>query len=64
MSGLQKPSAADEAAFQGAVDAVAAATERLLDALEARTMVRTRDGEIAKARERFARRQATLPRDG
>lgn len=60
VSGLQKPAAADAEAFDEAVAAVAASTERLLGLLRARTVVRTRDGEIAKARERFARRQARL----
>lgn len=56
VSGLPKPSAADQATFDRAVDEVTAATERLLEALTARTSVRTREGEREKARARFARR--------
>lgn len=61
VSGLREPSAADAAAFEEAVDAVAADTRALLGALRARTAVRTREGERRKARERFARR-ANAPR--
>lgn len=50
VSGLRQPSAADEAAFARAVEEVAAATGRLLGTLQARTAVRTRDGEQEKAR--------------
>jgi hypothetical protein len=58
VSGLAKPSAADEAAFAQAVDEVTAITEKLLGTLVAKTSVRTREGEIARARERFRRRDA------
>jgi hypothetical protein len=57
VSGLPKPSAADAPAFDRAVEEVAAVTARLLDALTARTAVRTREGEREKARARFRRRQ-------
>jgi hypothetical protein len=60
VSGIQKPAAADQAAFDAAVEAVAASTGRLLRSLRARTAVRTREGEIERARERWERRQATL----
>ena len=60
VSGLQKPGAADEAAFAKAVDEVTAATERLLAALQARAPVRTRDGEKEKARKRWMMREARL----
>lgn len=56
VSGLAKPSAADAAAFDRAVDEVAVATERLLGSLTARTAVRTREGERERARARWARR--------
>lgn len=52
VSGLREPSRADAAAFERAVEAVAAATVRLLDALTADTAVRTREGEREKARDR------------
>lgn len=50
VSGLPAPSEADRAAFERAVDAVAAATGALLGSLRARTAVRTREGEREKAR--------------
>jgi hypothetical protein len=57
VSGLQKPPAADTEAFEEAIDAVAASTERLLRSLHARTAVRTREQEREKARARGERRQ-------
>ena len=56
VSGLAKPSAADEVAFNAAVDAVAEATATLLDALVAETQVRTREGEKEKAKLRWEKR--------
>ena len=64
VSGLPRPSAADAAAFEQAVDSVAASTERLLGALRARTVVRTRERERQRARERRERRQGVRPGDG
>jgi len=58
VSGLQRASAADVSAFEKAIDAVAASTERLLGALRARTAVRTREEMRQKARERWEQRQA------
>lgn len=40
LSGYRKPSRADEAVFEAAVDEVALATQRLLDGLVARTAAR------------------------
>jgi hypothetical protein len=57
VSGLAAPSLADAPAFFGAVDEVAAATARLLGALQAQTAVRTREREAEKARERGLRRR-------
>jgi hypothetical protein len=57
VSGLRKPAAPDEAAFEAAVDAIAAETTRLLRALRAKTAVRTREHEREKARARWERRQ-------
>ena len=57
VSGLRQPSAADAAAFERAVDEVAASTGRLLGSLQARTVIRTREGELARARARAALRQ-------
>jgi hypothetical protein len=45
VSGLNKPSLADEPAFARAVDDVTAATTRLLATLVARGTVRTREAE-------------------
>ena len=60
VSGLNKPAAADEAAFQRAIDEVTGATERLLGALPARGLARTREREREKARERWKKRELTL----
>jgi hypothetical protein len=62
ISGLRQPPAVDVAAFERAVDEVAAASTRLLGSLHARTAVRTREGEREKARARGARREAALLR--
>jgi hypothetical protein len=53
VSGLSRPSALDTAAFEAAIDEVAASTERLLASLSAHTVVRTREGEREKARARW-----------
>jgi hypothetical protein len=60
VSGVSKPSQADLAAFERAVDEVAATTERLLASLTARTPVRTREGEQARAKERWRIRAARM----
>jgi hypothetical protein len=57
VSGIHKPSAADAAAFEEAVDAVAASTEQFLGTLQARTAVRTREQEREAARARWERRE-------
>jgi hypothetical protein len=62
VSGLNKPSLADQAAFQNAVDEITKTTERLLETLAARGPVRTREQEIEKARGRWAKRTARMPR--
>ncbi|HUL59781.1 MAG TPA: DUF2277 domain-containing protein [Anaeromyxobacteraceae bacterium] len=62
VSGLQRAPAVDAQAFEEAIEAVAASTERLLGALHARTAVRTREQEREKARARWVERQARLPR--
>ena len=58
ISGFNKPSKANEEAFNRAVDAVAAASSELLDSLTTSAPPKDRDEEAAKRRERFARRQA------
>jgi hypothetical protein len=60
VSGHPKPSQADEAAFELAVDEVAATTGRLLRSLTAKGEVRTREGEREKARARWKKREAGL----
>ncbi len=56
ISGFVKPSKANEAAFLGAVEEVAAVSARLLAALETNAPARTREEEAAKARLRNANR--------
>jgi hypothetical protein len=58
VSGFVKPSRANAAAFDAAVDDVAAASRRLLDALSATVPARDRDTEAMRARERSAQRFA------
>jgi hypothetical protein len=60
VSGLAKPSAADQVLFEQAIDQVTAATERLVTRLTARAPVRTREGEISKARARWTLREARI----
>ena len=62
VSGLGKPPAADVPAFEEAIDAIAKSTGRLLRSLSARTAVRTREGERAKARARWEKREEQLRR--
>ncbi len=57
VSGLNKPSRADEASFARAVDEIAHTTEHLLASLQAKAPLRTREGEREKARARWKRRE-------
>jgi hypothetical protein len=50
VSGFNKPSKANEAAFSAAVDEIAAASMRLLSQLEAQAPPRNREEEAAKAK--------------
>jgi hypothetical protein len=59
ISGFTKPSRANEAAFDRAVDEVAAASQRLLDALVTNAPPKDREVEAARKRERGAKRFAT-----
>jgi hypothetical protein len=52
ISGFNKPSKANEAAFNTAIDEVAAASERLLRSLETNAPARNREEEAAKAKAR------------
>jgi hypothetical protein len=58
ISGFTKPSAANAAAFERAVDAVAAASEQLLAELVTSAPPKDREVEAAKKRARWAERQA------
>jgi hypothetical protein len=62
VSGLNAPPLTDKEAFDKAVDEVAACTGRLLATLKARAPLRTREGEQAKGRARFAARMARAVR--
>jgi hypothetical protein len=54
ISGFNKPSKANEAAFSAAVDEVAEAASRLLQSLETTATPRNREEEAAKAKARAA----------
>jgi hypothetical protein len=56
VSGSQRPSKANEAAFERAVDEVAAITTRLLDELVTAASPRDREVEAARARARAEKR--------
>jgi hypothetical protein len=56
VSGFNKPSAANEAAFQTAIEEIAAASGRLLRSLKTNAPSRNREEEAAKARARNAER--------
>jgi hypothetical protein len=56
LSGFNKPSKANEAAFTAAVDEVAAVASKLLHALETNAPPRNRETEAAKAQMRSASR--------
>ena len=58
VSGFTKPSRANAEAFERAVDAVAAASRRLLADLETSAPPKDREREAAKARARRTQRQA------
>lgn len=56
ITGFNKPSKANEAAFLTAIDEVAAASTRLLQSLETTAPPKNREEEAAKARARAAER--------
>ena len=58
ISGFTKPSKANEAAFDQAVDAVAAASQELLGQLVTSAPPKDRELEAAKAQARWLERQA------
>ena len=61
VSGFTKPSAANQASFDQAVDEVAAAVHRLLGALVTNAPPKNREVEAAKARVRSAKRYGRAP---
>jgi len=56
VSGFNKPSKANEAAFLAAVEGITAISSTLLDSLQTSAPPRYREVEAAKARERYAQR--------
>ena len=58
LSGTTRPSRANEAAFDLAVEEVTAAARRLIDSLQTNAPPRDREEEIRKAKERSSRRFA------
>jgi hypothetical protein len=61
ISGYNKPSKANEAAFNAAIEGVVAASRALLGLLETAAPPRIREKEAARARLRAARRFRTSP---
>ena len=59
ISGFTKPSRANEAAFERAVDEVTAATARLVDGLVTNAPPKDREVEAERKRERAVKRFAT-----
>ena len=60
ISGFTKPSQANEVAFERAVEAVTAASARLLDELVTTAPPKNRDVEAAKKRSRWEQRAAAV----
>ena len=58
LSGTTRPSRANEAAFERAVEEVTTAAQRLIESLQTSAAPRSREEELRKARERSARRFA------
>ena len=56
ITGFNKPSHANEAAFNAAIEEIAAASLRLLDSLETTATPKNREEEAAKAKARAAER--------
>lgn len=56
ISGFHKPSKANEAAFQAAIDEIARVSSRLIQSLETNAPPRNREEEAVKAKARAAER--------
>ena len=63
ITGFHKPSKANEAAFEAAIDEVAHTSMRLLNSLETTTSPRNREEEAAKARTRATIRFSSTAND-
>ena len=61
LSGFNKPSRTNEAAFNSAIDAIAVVAQDLLDSLSTEAKPRDRETEKAKAQQRAAKRFGRLP---
>ena len=61
LSGMNKPSKANEEAFSLAIERVAAAAQEMLNTLVTTAPARDRETEAAKAKERSALRYASRP---
>ena len=61
LSGFTRPSKANEAAFDRAVDEVFEAARRLIDSLETTAQPKDRDEEAVKAKARAAERYGRVP---
>lgn len=59
ITGFHKPSKANEASFQAAVEEVASISKRLLNSLETTATPKNREEEAAKAKARAAQRYGT-----
>ena len=64
LSGFTRPSKANEAAFERAVEEIAASAESLIGSLVTNAPSRTREIEAAKAKERSALRYRRIGNDG
>ena len=62
VSGFVKPSKTNEAAFDAAVEEIAASTAKLVASLQTNAPPRNREEEAAKAKARSAYRYATIER--
>jgi hypothetical protein len=58
ISGINKPSKANEASFQAAIDAIAGISSQLLHSLETSAPPKNRDQEAARLKARSAKRFA------
>lgn len=63
LSGFTQPSKANEAAFERAVENIAASAEVLIDSLVTNAQSRTREVEATKAKERSALRYRRVEND-